>query len=34
MKIEEPDAAAMVVDSGRTMSSGDNIVTKTATTIK
>ena len=34
MEIEEPDAAAMVVDAGRTMSSGDNIVMKTATTIK
>uniref|UniRef100_A0AAV1VH48 DUF4219 domain-containing protein n=1 Tax=Peronospora matthiolae TaxID=2874970 RepID=A0AAV1VH48_9STRA len=34
MKVEEPDAAAMVVDAGQTMSSGDNIVMKTATTIK
>ena len=34
MKVEESDAAAMAVDAGLTTSSGDNIVMKTATTIK
>uniref|UniRef100_A0AAV1U9E3 Uncharacterized protein n=1 Tax=Peronospora matthiolae TaxID=2874970 RepID=A0AAV1U9E3_9STRA len=34
MKVEEPEAAAMVVDAGQTVSSGDNIVMKAAPTIK